>query len=165
MARGNFLPSIARDSTFIRMADQFSKGVTVGAENPGNPVLGFMAGLVAAAIGAGIWMAVEVGLNIQLGLVAIGIGALVGFTIRLAGHGSHMLYGVMGAMLTLGGCLGGEILSQLYQASSPQVGMLALAGSTNYVQMVQTIFSHMDIIGYVIYGIGIYEGYKLSIVK
>ena len=147
------------------MADQFSKGVTVGVEQRGNVFLGLMAGIIAAVLGAVIWMAVQVGLNLQLGLVAIAIGAMVGFAIRVAGHGSHVLFGVMGAVLTLAGCLGGEILSQLYVASSAQQGMLALAASTDYIQLIQNIFSHMDVIGYVIYGIGIYEGYKLSIVK
>ena len=147
------------------MADQFSKGVTVGVEQHGNVILGLVAGVIAAIIGAVLWMGVQVGLNLQLGLVAIAIGAMVGFAIRVAGHGSHVLFGVMGAVLTLAGCLGGDILSQLYVASSPQQGMLALAGSTDYVQMIQTIFTHMDVISYVIYGIGVYEGYKLSIVK
>ncbi len=147
------------------MADQFSKGVTVGVENRGNFVLGLMAGLLAAAIGAGIWMAIEVFFNLKIGYVALAIGALVGFAIRIGGHGSSPLYGILGAVLTLAGCLGGEILSNLYAASSAQQDMLDLAKSADYVQMIQNIFSKMDPISYLIYGIGIFEGYKLSIVK
>ena len=165
MARGNFLPSRARICQVVGMADQFSRGVALDVENRGNVVLAIMAGLLAAAIGAGIWMGVEVSLNLKLGYVAIAIGALVGYAIRIAGHGSNPLYGVLGAVLTLAGCLGGEILSNLYLASTAQQSMLSLAQSTDYVQMVQTIFTKMDPIGYIIYGIGIYEGYKLSIVK
>lgn len=134
-------------------------------EQRGNVILGFLAGLFAAVIGAGIWMGVEVSLNLKIGYVAIAIGAMVGFAVRLAGHGSIPLYGVIGAVLTLAGCVGGEILSNLYLASSAQQSMVDLARSTDYVQMVQTIFTKMDPITYLIYGIGIFEGYKLSIVK
>ncbi|HEX4141175.1 MAG TPA: hypothetical protein VHY09_12560 [Candidatus Methylacidiphilales bacterium] len=152
-------------ANFFGMADQYSKGMTAGVEQRGNVVLAIVAGLFAAAIGAGIWMAVEVALSLKIGFVAIAIGALVGFAIRLAGHGSHALFGVIGAVMTLAGCLGGEILSNLYLASSAQQSMADLARTTDYVAMVQTIFSKMDPIGYIIYGIGIFEGYKLSIVK
>jgi len=147
------------------MADQYSKGMTVGVEQRGNFVLALLAGLLAAAIGAGIWMAVEVAVGLKVGYVALAIGALVGFSIRLGGHGSSPLFGVIGAVLTLAGCLGGEILSNLYLASSAQQSMVDLARSTDYVAMVQTIFTKMDPISYLIYGIGIFEGYKLSIVK
>jgi len=147
------------------MADPYSKGITTGMPQRGNIVLAIVAGLLAAAIGAGIWMAVEVMLNLQIGFVALAIGALVGLAIRTLGHGTHVIYGVIGAVLTLAGCLGGEILSHLYLTSSPQQSMYDLARSSDYVQIVQGIFTKMDPIGYLIYGIGIFEGYKLSIAK
>jgi hypothetical protein len=147
------------------MADQFSKGLTVGVENRGNFVLGLMGGLAAAIIGALIWMGVDVGLNMHLGLVAIVIGAMVGVAIRGLGHGSSPLYGILGAVLTLAGCLGGDILAMLYREVSPQQGFFSVASSANYADMVSFIFSHMSPMSYVIYGIALYEGYKLSIVK
>jgi hypothetical protein len=107
-------------------------------------------------------MGVEVGLNLKIGIVAIAIGALVGLAIRFAGRGSGPLFGILGAVLTLAGCLGGEILTVLYVASSAQQSMLDLAKSTDYIQLVTNIFSKMDPMGYIIYGIGVYEGYKLS---
>jgi hypothetical protein len=147
------------------MADSYSKGMTTGVRPRGNIVLAIAAGLVAAAVGAGIWMAVQVTLNLQIGFVAIAIGALVGLAIRTLGHGTHVIYGVIGAVLTLAGCLGGEILSHFYITSSAQQSIYALARSADYVQLVQAIFARMDPIGYIIYGFGIFEGYKLSIAK
>jgi len=147
------------------MSEQFSQGYTVEIEKKGNFALALLAGIIAAILGAGLWMAVEVGLQMKIGFVAIAIGALVGFAIRLAGHGGSALYGVLGAVLTLVGCLGGEILTVLYTASSPQQSMLDLARTTDYVSLIQIIFTKMDPIGYLIYGIGIFEGYKLSIKK
>jgi hypothetical protein len=136
--------------------------VNATGERGGNFILALLAGVVAAILGALLWMGVEVGLNLKIGYVAIAIGALVGLAIRFAGHGSGPLYGILGAVLTLAGCLGGEILANLYAASSPQQSMLDLARSVDYVQMVSTIFSKMDVMSYVIYGIGVFEGYKLS---
>ena len=149
------------------MAETFSKDVTVdGVRGHGeNFFLAVVAGVFAAIIGALLWMAVEVFLHIQIGFVALGIGALVGLAIRFAGNGRGALFGVLGAVLTFAGCLGGEILSNLYEASSAQESMLDLAKSVDYVQMATVIFSKMDIVGYIIYGIGVYEGYKLSIRK
>ncbi len=168
MARGKFLANPpARLQIFHPMADQFSKDVTVdGVRGRGESFLfALLAGVIAAAIGAALWMGVQVLLNLQIGIVAIAIGALVGFAIRLAGNGRGVIYGILGAVLTLAGCLGGEILANLYNASSAQQSMLDLAKTTDFVQMVTVIFSKMGVFGYVIYGIGIYEGYKLSIVK
>jgi hypothetical protein len=86
------------------MADQFSRGLTAGADTRGNLALAILAGLIAAAIGAGIWMGVDVWMNMQLGLIAILLGAMVGFAIRFAGHGRAPIYGIIGALCTLAGC-------------------------------------------------------------
>ena len=149
------------------MADQFAKDVTVdGVRGRGeNFFLALLAGVIAAAVGAALWMGVDVGLNLQIGFVAIAIGALVGFAIRFAGNGRGVIYGILGAVLTLAGCLGGEILAILYRESTAQTSMLDLLKTTDLVQLTTTIFSKMDPIGYIIYGIGIFEGYKLSIAK
>jgi hypothetical protein len=147
------------------MEDQFSKGVTAGTVARGNPVLGFLGGFVAAIVGALIWMGVAVGMDMHLGLIAIVIGAMVGVSIRALGHGTSPLYGIMGAILTLAGCVAGDILAMIYHEVSPQQSFMSVAGSTDYVQMVNFIFTHMDAMSYVIYGIAVFEGYKLSIVK
>ena len=54
--------------------------------------MGFMAGLVAAA-------------------VPVGVGFLVGWAIRVAGKGTHTVFGVVGAMFAVGGCAMGNLLA------------------------------------------------------
>jgi hypothetical protein len=149
------------------MTDQFGREVTLdGVEGRGQSfVLALLAGVFAAVLGALVWMGVQVAMHLKIGFVAIAIGALVGLAIRLAGNGRGALFGILGAVLTFAGCLGGEILANLYEASSPQQSMLDLAKSVDYPQMISVIFSKMDPIGYLIYGIGIFEGYKLSMRK
>ena len=85
-----------------------------------NVLLGALAGLLAAMIGAGIWMAVTVGLNLHVGYVALGVGALVGLAIRIAGNGRGAMFGMMGAIFTLFGCLTGEILARVQALASAE---------------------------------------------
>jgi hypothetical protein len=149
------------------MADSFSKDVALdGVRSRGsNLFLAILAGIIAAALGALLWMGVQVALNLQIGFVAIVIGIMVGYAIRVAGNGHTVIYGILGALLTFAGCLGGEILANLYAISTPQQGVLDLLKTTDFAALAETIFSRMNPISYVIYGIGIFEGYKLSVVK
>lgn len=149
------------------MTDQFGREVAADGVRGRreNLFLAILAGIIAAVLGAILWTAVEVGLNMKIGFVAIAVGALVGFAIRVAGNGHSRIFGIIGAVLTFASCLGGEILAILYTASSPQQGVFDLLRRVDFVQMVTLIFSHMDPIGYLIYGIGIFEGYKLSVRK
>jgi len=147
------------------MADQYSAGMTTGVAKRGNIPAGFVAGLFAAILGALIWMGVDVGLNRHLGLVAIAIGFLVGFAIRFAGHGTSPVFGVMGALLTLGSCFAGDLLARLYAQVSPEHDLWNIATTSDYSQLTSTIVSQTSPMGWVIYAIALYEGYKLSIAK
>src|SRR5882672_10328355 len=81
------------------------------APKPARPVevtenlpMGFMAGLIAAAVGAGLWALVTILTGYQIGWMAVGVGFLVGWAVRAGGKGTHTVFGMMGAMLALGGC-------------------------------------------------------------
>jgi hypothetical protein len=125
---------------------------------------GVLAGLAAAAAGAGIWAAVTVALEVQIGWMAVGIGFLVGLAVRAAGKGLDPIFGYAGAALALLGCIAGNLLAACgFLASGQNVPLLdvLLALDTETVQslMVAT-FSPMDLL---FYGIALYEGHKLSI--
>jgi len=149
------------------MSDQFAKDVTTdGVRGHGeNLFLGIMAGAIAAIVGALIWMGITVATGLHVGYVALGVGALVGLTIRFAGNGTSMIFGVFGAVLTLLGCLGGEILTVVQLSATPQHDFFSLLTSVDLGQLVPRIVEKMDPIMYLIYAIGIFEGYKLSIRK
>jgi hypothetical protein len=147
------------------MADQYSQGMTTDVAQRGNIPLGFVAGLIAAILGAALWMGIDVGLDMHLGIVAIAIGFMVGFAIRFGGHGSSPLYGIMGALLTLASCFAGDILAMLYRQVSPEHDFWNIATTADYSQLTNAIISHTQPMGWVIYAIALYEGYKLSIKK
>lgn len=149
------------------MAQQFSKDVaTDGVPGRGeNIFLGILAGIVAAGVGAAVWMGITVATGWHVGYVALGVGALVGLSIRLAGNGRSMIFGIVGAVLTLAGCLGGEILARVHLLITPQRDFYNTLMSVDLTQVVGAIFDNTDPIMYLIYAIGIFEGYKLSMRK
>src|SRR5436309_15039889 len=65
--------------------------------------MGFMAGLVAAAVGAGLWALVTIITGFRIAWMAVGVGLLVGWAVRVAGKGTHMAFGVLFAALALVG--------------------------------------------------------------
>jgi hypothetical protein len=72
------------------MTEQFGTTVPLDGvrSRQGNLFLGILAGIIAAAIGAGVWMGITIATNMHLGLVAIAVGAFVGFAVRIAGNGT-----------------------------------------------------------------------------
>src|SRR5438552_7399952 len=80
------------------------------AEVGENLPMGFMAGLVAAAVGAGPCALVTIITRFQIGWMAVGVGVPVGWAGRGAGRGTHMAVGVLRAAPAPGGCALGNLL-------------------------------------------------------
>jgi hypothetical protein len=135
----------------------------VAMEN-GNLPLGIGAGLIAALLGAALWMAVTIITHLHIGYVALAIGAMVGYAIRVVGKGSTIPFGVAGAVLTLLGCLLGQAGAEIQLAASQAgVGFFQALTGLEPGALMTAIFEGSSPITYFIYAIGIYEGYKLSI--
>ncbi len=167
-ARGSiFLHLWRSDCRFSLVSQQFSKDVVVdGVRGRGqNLFLGILSGTVAAIVGALIWMGITVATGMHIGYVAIGVGALVGLAVRYGGNGTGMIFGIVGAVLTLLGCLGGEVLTVIQLSVTPERDFYHTLTAVDLSQLLANLVGRMDTLMYVIYGIGIFEGYKLSIRK
>lgn len=128
-----------------------------------NMLYAILCGLGAAIISAFLWAFVTVGTGFQIGFMAIGVGFLVGQTIRYTGKGVTKKFGILGASLSILGCLLGNMLSIIF-VESHQVGIPifhALA-SVNYSVMPSIIIETFSVIDILFYGIAIYEGYRFS---
>jgi hypothetical protein len=129
-----------------------------------NLPMGFIAGLAAAATGAAIWAMITLVTNFQIGWMAVGVGFLVGWTVRVAGKGTTTMFGVLGAALALGGCLAGNLLTVCVVASRQlEVGVidvLARLTPAFTLDLMWAMFSPIDLL---FYGLAIYEGYRFSI--
>lgn len=122
-----------------------------------------LAGAAASILGAAAWAIITVSTELKLGIVAIGIGFLVGYAIRTFGKGVDSKFAVLGAGLSLFGCALGNLLSAVgFIAAARNADFLSLLTSLNLeatVEIMKITFSPMDIL---FYGISIYRGYNFS---
>lgn len=128
--------------------------------------LGILGGAVAALIGAAIWAAVTVATNYQIGWMAVGVGFLVGYAVRLLGKGISKVYGIVGAVLALVGCLLGNFLSFMaIVAREEGMSLFELLPQVNPAgipSLMAMTFQPMDLL---FYAIAVYEGYRFSFVQ
>lgn len=124
--------------------------------------IAFLAGFAAAIVGAIAWAAITITTEFQIGFMAIAVGFLVGFAVRL-GNGIDKIFGILGAVLSLFGCVLGNVFSLIGFVSKQE--HLSLADTISRLdysklpQMLTATFSLMDL---VFYGIAVYEGYRFS---
>lgn len=129
-----------------------------------NLPMGIASGAGAATVGAAVWALVTVGTGYQIGWMAVGVGFLVGYSIRFFGKGIDPIFGVIGGAFALIGCLLGNFFSLVgFAAKSENVDVISILFSIDY-SLVPAImieaFSPMDLL---FYGIAVYEGYRFSI--
>jgi hypothetical protein len=131
-----------------------------------NLSFGIIGGAIAAVIGATIWAMITAVTNFQIGWMAVGVGFLVGFAVRICGKGMDMIFGIMGGGLSLLGCLAGNLFTVCIVVSRHQnIPLLDLLSRLNpeiTVRLMTATFSPMDLL---FYGIAVYEGYKFSFRK
>jgi hypothetical protein len=140
-----------------------AKPTSAGA---GNLPTGFMAGLLAAAVGAGLWAVITLVTNYQIGWMAVGVGALVGVAVRMAGKGTTKVFGITGAVLALAGCLVGNLLtgSVVLARQWDMSLMLFLSRLTPdlVVDLMKAMFDPIDLL---FYALAVWTGYRFSIVS
>jgi hypothetical protein len=128
-------------------------------------VKGIGGGFISAIVGAVIWAAVTVVTQYQIGWMAVGIGFLVGMAVRKYGKGLTPMYGVIGAALSLFGCLLGNVLTVggwiAQQRGLPliETELALLSNPIGLGQLLMQTFHPMDVL---FYAIAVYEGYKFS---
>ena len=127
-----------------------------------NLLIALLAGIVAAILGAVVWAAVTVTTEYQIGYMAIAVGFIVGFAVRL-GKGIDKIFGIIGAVLALFGCALGNVFSIIGFVSKQQhVDFISVFSRIDYVKLPQIMTDTFSVMDLVFYGIAIYEGYRFS---
>lgn len=120
-------------------------------------------GLIGAAGGAAAWAAITVATKFQIGFMAIGVGILVGLLVRRLGRGMAPVYGIIGAVFALLGCVAGNLMTACWfiaeHTHEPFTSVLSSLDVEKITTLLSATFSGMDLL---FYGIAVYEGYKLS---
>lgn len=128
-----------------------------------NLPMGVLGALGAALIGAVLWAVVSVATGYQIGYMAVAVGFLVGYANRMLGKGIDNIFGIVGAVCALIGCLLGNLFTvfgYLQKDLGVSVGTaLSTIGLSGGIELMTETFSAMDLL---FYGIAIYEGYKFS---
>jgi hypothetical protein len=134
------------------------------AQENQNVSMGFFAGLLAALLGALVWAIITDLTHFQIGWMAVGVGFLVGFAVRRFGQGIDKSFGIMGALLALGGCVVGNFLSVcMMVAHSESMGVMEVLSELTpaaCMSLMAATFSPIDLL---FYGIAVYQGYHFSI--
>ncbi len=125
--------------------------------------LGVLGGAAAAAVAAGIWAYVTVLTNYQIGWMAVGVGFLVGYAVRLLGKGIDQPFGIAGGAIALLGCAAGNLMTVLLMVSrDKEIPVLELLGRLTpdlVTDIMVSTFQPMDVL---FYGLAIYVGYKYA---
>ena len=125
-----------------------------------------IAGIAAALLGASAWAVITTIVGVQIGWMAVGVGFLVGAAIRFIGKGYFIVFGLVGAVCSLLGCLLGNLLSACYFLSvAENVGFFFVLTRLTPSLMAQLLSATFSVIDIVFYGIAVYEGYRFSIRK
>ena len=128
--------------------------------------MGMLGGIIGAVIGAAAWAGITVATGYQIGWMAVGVGFLVGYAVRIMGKGISKQFGIVGAILALVGCLAGNLFSVCAvvsrQEDIPFLDLLVRLDPEIVIDIFKTTFSPMDLL---FYGIAIYEGYRFSFRK
>ena len=137
-----------------------------GLRDHQNLPLGILAAAVAALVGAALWAGITLAISYQIGIMAIGVGLLVAFAVRVFGKGIDRVFGIVGAVFSLLGCAAGNLLALCSiiatQQDLPLQDVLGHLDPELVGQLMWASFSPMDL---VFYGIAVYQGYRLSFHK
>ncbi len=111
------------------------------------------------------WSAITYFTEFQIGWMAVGVGWLVGLTMRTVGKGTDPIFGFAGGAIALMGCLLGNLMTvAAFVAEYEQVGVvgtffsLLMQPAVMIDAIVQT-FSPIDLL---FYGLAVWFGYKYS---
>jgi hypothetical protein len=124
-----------------------------------------LGGFIAAVAGAVVWAVVTVTTKFQIGFMAVGVGFLVAWAVRTLGKGRTQVFGIIGAVFALLGCVLGNLLSACGFIAADRgqpvmsVAMQVLATPSLAANILQATFTGMDLF---FYAIAVYEGYKLA---
>lgn len=128
-----------------------------------NLVAGTLLGAAAALLGAAIWAVITALTEYQIGWMAVGIGFLVAYAVRVAGKGIDKIFGIVSAALSLAGCIIGNLLTTIYFIAKTEdmsfFDALAALDLSLVVEIMIATFQPMDIL---FYAFAMYVGYRYA---
>lgn len=131
-----------------------------------NLPMAIVSGLATALIGAILWAIITVSTGFQIGYMAIGVGFIVGYAVSFLGKGIDQVFGIIGALFALLGCLGGNALSIIgFAAIEFNMGYFEVLSRINVSLLTDAMAAGFSPIDLLFYGLAVYEGYHFAFRK
>jgi hypothetical protein len=128
-----------------------------------NFALAVPAGIAAAVVGAVGWALIVYVTHYETGLVAIAVGALVGYAVRVAGQGVDQKFGILGAVCAaLGWALGTVLADVGMLAQARDMSFTEALGSLDLNGLMSLVTVAGDAMDLLFLAIAVYEGYRFA---
>ena len=99
----------------------------------------------------------------QIGWMAVGIGLLVGFAVRHTGKGIDQAFGIVGGVMSLVGCVLGNVFTiTYYVATNQEMAFMDILSQLNYAIIAEMLTATFEVMDVLFYGLAIYFGYKYA---
>ena len=139
--------------------------VTTVAAPETSLALAVAGGAAAMIVSAAIWGAITFVIDFQVGWMAIGVGVIVGFAVRLFGGGRSFTFGVLSAVLAvLGVLLGNLVFFTGVIAEQEGIAFLEVLGTllVNPDIIVELFTLTFEVVDVLFYGLAVYVGFRTA---
>lgn len=149
---------------------QLSSSMIEKLKSEQNYFKGILSGITAGLVCAFLWAQICIFSGLVISAMAIGVGLVVGLTIRLVGNGIEKKFGYWGAIISLFSCFLGDILAI--------IGFVAKANDLPFFEMLIFRFNYSelpsffmetlnfkDFLFYIFYSFALAFGYRFSFRK
>jgi hypothetical protein len=128
-----------------------------------NLAKGILASSIVGLAGALLWGVITVSTGYQVGFLALGIGFIVGHTMRVFGKGIEEVFGISGALIALLSVLLGNVFSIIgFLANDLGMNLSDVITGIDFMVIPEVMIDSFEFMDLVFYAIAAYEGYKLS---
>ena len=131
-------------------------------------LLGTLGSIAGAILGAIAWGAITAATHFQIGYMAVGVGFLAGYGMRVLGGGRDRADGVIAGIVAFLGCVLGNLLTIVIDFAPHDAAHRGVAELTLLVLlnpklawlMLNENFSIMDVL---FYALAVYAGYRTAL--
>lgn len=132
----------------------------------GSFLVATLAAALAAVAGAVVWAAITATTHFQIGYMAVGVGFLAGWAMRVVSRRGDRAAGVVAGIIAFLGCVLGNVLSAIVGIAQhehyPMIAV-ALAVFTHAGFLGLVLRDGFDLMDLIFYAIAVYAGYRTAI--
>ena len=134
----------------------------------GKLLLGTLGSIAGALLGAIAWGAITAATHFQIGYMAVGVGFLAGYGMRVLGGGRDRADGVIAGIVAFLGCVLGNLLTVVIDFAPHDAAHRGVAELTMLILlnpklawfMLTANFNVMDVL---FYALAVYAGYRTAL--